>query len=536
MKTKRFFSVLLVIMMAVSYFAISANASESTTRQATGDLTIHLFEGENKIDTNDIETGTEVSDYGVGKTAINDVIFTVTRVADDADPEAAASAAALLDDENEVVYSADTTKTVNGVTKVTGLIAGRYKVEVKSKPVNVGDIATFLVDVPITTAGGDKFEDNVHVYPKTSVTVAAPKVDKKVAAVPSEGAVSSYSDYANLIDGQAAEWQITSSIPNSFALYSKYTLTDTISDSLSYQENTLSVVGKTSGDEVELTSLASISGNTITVTIADPHAFATSADTKDITELVITYQTKIADYETKAGELIPNHVSLVYNKYQTGVLIDNPDFDPTEPESETNKPKVPNDPTNDKHNEETNNWKDPEKYNDGIDDEENGNPEGTTPGEDYDPWVWTGKIVINKVDALDTDKGLEGVEFTLTSTAALPSGITSPVKTGSNGVITLSGLLDGTYTLTESKTIAGYELNNTPITIVVENGKVKSAASDYSGFVTKSDDFTAVIKNIPSTHLPLTGGMGVAFFAIAGLTLVAFGSTYLFKLRKVKIN
>lgn len=523
MKAKRFFSVLLVVMMLVSCFAISASAAVTVTKPTSGSLTIHLFKGTNAIDTNDSEDGQEKIGYSTGRTPINGVVFTVTRVADNetntTNPPAYSGTGA---------YSEDTPATSNGVTSLSELPAGRYFVTVKSKPTNVGDIASFLVDVPMTNPTGDGFITDVHVYPKTTLEVGTPTVDKKVAAVPDEGTITSYGDSANLKNDQAAEWQIISTIPTGFSNYSKYELTDTVSANLTIVENSLKINGSAT---FPTGVAASFSGKKLTVTIADPAAFA--AANPSVNALTITYRTTINSYDTNAGELIPNHVTLTYNTDPAGALVDNPNYDPNGPDDETNPKQVPNDPSDPDFNDKTNNWDVPENY------------DGDTPGTDKDPWVWTGKLEVEKVDALNNNTKLEGVVFRISSDdptllAALEANdaVTKiddvcMITTGANGTYTIPGLLDGNYTLTEFKAKDKYELNPTVINLMVENGKVTiTNATDVSSFATKDGDFKVVVKNIPSTDLPLTGGMGVGMFAVLGLALAAFGGVYLFKSRK----
>jgi len=502
MKTKRFFSVLIAVLMLVSCFAISASAVE---KPETGSLTIHLFEGDNSI-TNTTKAGV-TGDYDVtGKTAINGVVFTVTRVADDA---ADVNAPALTGTD---AYSEDTSATANGVTSLTNMPAGRYLVVCKSKPGSfVGTIASFLVDVPMTNPTTlDSFITDVHVYPKTTLIIGDPTVDKLVRAVPTPDVQNpTYGTNANLSNNQAAEWLIDATIPTGFSNYSKYELTDTVAANLSVVAGSLKINGAESVTGVA----AAFAGQKLTVTV-DPAAFTG-------TELKITYQTTITSYDTEAGKLIPNHVNLEYNKNQPGVNVEiaNPDYNPDEPEDPTDNPKtitVPNDPTDPDHNDNTNNWADPDAY-----DED-------TPADDKDPWVWTGKIDVLKVSSNNTATTLDGVEFSVTG----PNGYSTTATTANGGTFNLIGLLDGTYTITETKTIAGYELNTNPITVTITNG-VASTTADT--FVSQNSTTKVItVKNIPQTTLPLTGGMGVGMFALAGAVLALAGVVFMKKTGKAQ--
>lgn len=72
-------------------------------------------------------------------------------------------------------------------------------------------------------------------------------------------------------------------------------------------------------------------------------------------------------------------------------------------------------------------------------------------------------LTITKVDKDNANKKLAGAVFTLTK-----NGQTVDTKTtDANGVATFTGLTEGTYTLTETKAPAGYDLDSTAKTIVV---------------------------------------------------------------------
>jgi len=70
-----------------------------------------------------------------------------------------------------------------------------------------------------------------------------------------------------------------------------------------------------------------------------------------------------------------------------------------------------------------------------------------------------GTIKVQKVDSLDTEKKLEGVEFNISSHADM-SSVISTVQTDENGIAQFEELELGTYYIQEAKQANGYIINN----------------------------------------------------------------------------
>lgn len=164
------------------------------------------------------------------------------------------------------------------------------------------------------------------------------------------------------------------------------------------------------------------------------------------------------------------------------------------------------------------------------------NPRGDGKGET--PWdnviVFTYKVVVNKVD--QDNHSLEGAEFTLTkNTKNGPDVVKTMTIDGSNkALFTLSGLDDGEYTLTETKTPTHYNTIS-PITFTVnaaheiewdsistrDNVLTSLSGNKVIGEITFDVDKTAgslttnVVNNIGTT-LPGTGGIGTTIFYVVG--------------------
>ena len=103
---------------------------------------------------------------------------------------------------------------------------------------------------------------------------------------------------------------------------------------------------------------------------------------------------------------------------------------------------------------------------------------------------------------------------------------TSAVKikafVGTDGYLTFSGLGEGTYTLTETVTPAGYN-TIAPITFEIKFNKTeKQFHADDNSLIMVEDDNTlyAEIVNVAGNTLPSTGGVGTTMFYLFGSMMV----------------
>lgn len=135
-------------------------------------------------------------------------------------------------------------------------------------------------------------------------------------------------------------------------------------------------------------------------------------------------------------------------------------------------------------------------------------------------------------DGLTTEKALADATFTLRKNAGDTSLIplvkrdtnlyrvattndTTEVTTDATGKFTIEGLGAGSYSLTETKSPAGYNKLSEPITIIIaENGQI-TIGTDKEDVVTE-----VKVLNQTGNELPSTGGMGTTIFYVVGGVLV----------------
>ena len=99
----------------------------------------------------------------------------------------------------------------------------------------------------------------------------------------------------------------------------------------------------------------------------------------------------------------------------------------------------------------------------------------------------------------------------------------------------VKGLAEGTYTLTETGTSAGYNMLTGPITIAMAaDGNYTATYSGSSILDTTGSVAVITIENNSGTELPSTGGIGTTIFYAAGLVLVLGAAVVLISRRKAE--
>lgn len=172
------------------------------------------------------------------------------------------------------------------------------------------------------------------------------------------------------------------------------------------------------------------------------------------------------------------------------------------------------------------------------------NDDYTTP--DKEVVTYTYGLQIEKTDG-ESKKVLEGAIFTIENA---DKSYSKTVTTDVYGIIHLSGLNEGTYTVKETKAPSGYILPNGEITveIIANRGDDGSIAQGYqvkvdsgqateaSTIVTK-DGLNHIYGNLGITNqkgfnLPQTGGAGTWMFTVGGLFIIAVAMVIFIKSRR----
>lgn len=508
--TKRLASLLLVAVMAMA-LTIPALAAEHTyeiyqifTGDVSGKTLSNVKWGKN---------GTGTKDKPVEEAVLNALADVADRT--DAEKLAVIKNYVKLDSTAFRTVPKDVTD-VNAEISVDEIPAGYYLIKDKDNTQN-GEGGFYTLYVVKVTNGTLTFK------PKGDV----PTTEKKIL----EGENKVDANSASI--GDTVNYEITGTMPSNIDAYQTYyyQFTDTLSKGLTYADGSLNVAinGVTvSADKYELnvSTYDKDKGTTITITINDLKSIE-GVTINDKTEVVVTYSATLNENAVIAGEGNPNDVKLTYSN-------------------------------------------DPNHKGDGAN-----SPKGETPKDEV--VTYTTELTITKTDGKDI---LPGAEFTLsgkgvnivlvteevftrddtngayyklndgTYTKEEPTEVTqdkyesTTVKYAKSTVFTLKGagqtktevvgtvdsetgkltfrgLGAGDYTLTESKTPAGYN-TITPISF-----KILFDAADKK-FTTNNDTITvgtdnklaATIVNKAGVQLPETGGIGTTIFYTLGAVLV----------------
>lgn len=184
--------------------------------------------------------------------------------------------------------------------------------------------------------------------------------------------------------------------------------------------------------------------------------------------------------------------------------------------------------------------------------DEQGGETGETP--DDTVIVFTFKTIINKVDG--ENQPLTGAEFTLekkikddTAEGGFRWEAVAVVKNDAGTAFTFSGLDDGDYRLTETKTPAGYNtIDPIEFTITAEHDILSdnpaltnlngNAATGEITFTANTSDgsLSTNVVNQSGATLPETGGMGTTLFYIVGSALVIGAGVLLITKRRMNAS
>lgn len=365
---------------------------------------------------------------------------------------------------------------------ISGLAAGYYLVKYKDGSVTgEGDAYTEYII---------KVVSNVTAEPKSDV----PTVEKKVKDTnDSTGETSGWQDSADYDIGDSVPFQLKATLADNVSSYTTYKVAfhDTLSKGLTYNKDAKVYIDGEETDGFTVTSTVNADGTT-TLTVSCDDVKALGAGNSSV--ITVEYTAKLNENAVLGSAGNPNKVYLEYSN--------NP-----------NKSEAGNNET------------------------------GNTPEDKV--IVFTYKTIVNKVTKNpDYDPDVEGskeyipltgAEFTLekyNKETGEWEAITV-VKNDEGTTFTFSGLDDGKYRLTETKTPAGYNtIDPIEFTITAEHDVLSDnpALTSLSGNVTTGEiTFTSNIPdgslstnvvNKAGSTLPETGGMGTTLFYVLGGALV----------------
>lgn len=477
-KAKKILGLLLAMMMMMSV-AITAMAEEIYSITINNSAERHTYEAY-QIFTGDLSTNED------GGKVLSNIVWGsgVSEAGQTALGDAAAKAETLKTEADAKAFAkevapylttvAGSASTVtDGKYVISGLAAGYYLVKDQDGSVTgEGDAYTEYI---IKVVG------NVTTNPKSDV----PEVEKKVKDIndSTDDVMTDWQDSADYDIGDSIPFQLKATLADNVSSYTTYKVVfhDTLSKGLTYNNDAKVYIGGEETNGFTITPTSNDDGTT-TLTVSCDDVKALGAGNSSV--ITVEYTATLNNSAVLGSAGNPNEVYLEYSN-------------------------------------------NPNKS------EESDNETGNTP-EDV-VIVFTYKTIINKVD--DENKPLTGAEFTLekyNKETDKWEAITV-VKSEDGTTFTFSGLDDGKYRLTETKTPAGYNtIEPIEFTITAEHDVLSDnpALTSLSGNATTGEitftssttegSLSADVVNKAGSTLPETGGMGTTIFYILGGLLVLF--------------
>ena len=496
--SKKLASLLLALVMALS-LAVTAFADESTTYSITinNSTAGHTYEAY-QIFTGDLVTneagnkvlsnivwGSGVSE--AGQTALGDAATKTETLKTEADAKAFTKAVAPY-----LTTAAGSANTVtDGKYVISGLAAGYYLVKDQDGSLT-GDNDSYTEYI-IQVVG------NVTATPKSDV----PEVQKKVKDIndSTDTTKTDWQDSADYDIGDSIPFQLKATLANNVSSYTTYKVVfhDTLSKGLTYNNDAKVYIDGTETNGFTVTATVNADGTT-TLTVSCDDVKALGAGNSSV--ITVEYTAKLNKNAVLGSAGNPNEVYLEYS----------------------NNPKKS---------------------------EEGNNETGETPKDVV--IVFTYKTIINKVDS--ENNPLTGAAFKLEKLIKGKDGAADTWTTVKEFTVdetttsfTFSGLDDGQYKLTETKTPVGYNTID-PIYFVIEathdetadaptlktlnayltdaNGNKQTEMKDGEsvnidlGTVDlTAGSITTTVVNKSGSELPSTGGIGTTIFYVLGGVLV----------------
>ena len=467
------------------------NSAEGHTYEAyqifTGDLH-EVTTGEGEAATTTKVLSNIVWGSGVseaGQVALGDAAAKAETLTTEADAKAFAKAVAPY-----LTTAAGSASTVtDGKYVISGLAAGYYLVKDQD--------GSLTGDADAYTEYIIKVVSDTTATPKSSV----PTVEKKVKDTnDSTGVTSDWQDSADYDIGDSIPFQLKATLADNVSSYTTYKVVfhDTLSKGLTYNNDAKVYIDGTETNGFAVTATVNADGTTLTVSCDDVKAL----NAVNSSAITVEYTAKLNENAVLGSVGNPNEVYLEYS----------------------NNPNK-----SEKGNNET----------------------GETPKDVV--IVFTYKTIINKVDS--ENKPLTGAAFKLEKLIKGKDGAADTWTTVKEFTVdetttsfTFSGLDDGQYKLTETKTPVGYNTID-PIYFVIEathdetadaptlktltayltdaNGNKQTEMKDGEsvnidlGTVDlTAGSITTTVVNKSGSKLPSTGGIGTTIFYVLGGVLV----------------
>lgn len=471
----------LVFALAATAFAADPTYSITINNSATGHTyeAYQIFTGDlNGTTLSNIVWGSGISE--AGQTALGDAAAKAETLKTEADAKAFAKEVAPY-----LTTAAGSANTVtDGKYVISSLAAGYYLVKDQDGSLT-GDNDSYTEYII-------KVVSNTTATPKSDV----PGVQKKVRDIndSTEKATTDWQDSADYDIGDKVPFQLKATLADNVSSYTTYKVVfhDTLSKGLTYNGDAKVSIGETETNGFTVTATVNADGTT-TLTVSCDDVKALGAVNSSV--ITVEYTATLNENAVLGSAGNPNKVGLEYSN------------NPNKSESGNNET-------------------------------------GNTP-EDV-VIVFTYKTIVNKVTKNpDYDPEVEGskehipltgAEFTLEKYNKLTNKweTITAVKNGEGTTFTFSGLDDGNYRLTETKTPAGYNsIDPIEFTITAEHNVLSDnpALTSLSGNVTTGEitftsnttegSLSTDIVNKSGSTLPETGGVGTTLFYVLGGILVA---------------
>ena len=505
--TKRLASLLLVAVMALALTipALAASHTYEIYQIFTGDVSGKTL---SNVKWGENGTGTK------GKSVADDVLNALAAVANGTDAEklAVIKNYVKLDSTAFRTVPKDVTD-VNAEISVDEIPAGYYLIKDKDNTQD-GEGGFYTLYVVKVTDGTLTFK------PKGDV----PTSEKKIL----EGGTEVDANSASI--GDTVNYQITGTLPNNIDAYQTYyyQFTDTLSKGLTFGNDvtvTIDSTPVTTGFTVSHTTNETTGVTAISITFANLKGISGVTITAD-TKVVVTYSATLNENAVIAGNGNTNDVKLIYSNdpNHSGAGENNPKGETPKDEVVTYTTEL----TITKHDGDGNILP---------------GAEFTLSGKGVNIVLVTEEVFTEDADGTyyklkdgkytkdapteatrdkyesTTIKYAKEVKITPKGNVATKTNVVGTVSP-ETGKLTFTGLGAGDYTLTESKTPAGYN-TITPISFTITfNTDTKEFESTAPIHVESDNTLSTTIVNKAGVQLPETGGIGTTIFYTLGAVLV----------------